>query len=73
MTMPNVETYADLALARAAGERGHRRRVALLLWWPAAALVIVLAEVVHLDGKLALVTLGVLWGLLLAYAFWARR
>ena len=68
MTLPWVDHYADLALARASGARGHRRRIAFLLWWPALALVIVLSEVLHWNGPEAIGAVAVLWGLLVLYA-----
>jgi len=68
MTLPWVDHYADLALARASGARGHRRRIAFLLWWPALALVIVLSEVLRWNGPVAIAAVAVLWGLLLLYS-----
>jgi Flp pilus assembly protein TadB len=68
MTLPLVDHYADLALARASGARGHRRRIAFLLWWPALAVVIVLAELLHWNGPEAVGVLAVLWALLVLYA-----
>ena len=72
MPLPNLETYADLALAGATKARGHRRRIALLLWWPALALVLVLAEIFHWNGVEGLALLAVLWGTLAAYSEWRR-
>jgi hypothetical protein len=68
MTLPAVDTYADLALAKAAGDRGHRRRIALLLWWPALALVIVLAEWLHWNAIEGILAAGGLWTLLAVYS-----
>jgi hypothetical protein len=68
MTLPWVDHYADLALAKTSGERGHRRRIALMLWWPALAIVIVLAELLHWNGPVAIAALAGLWGLLLLYS-----
>ena len=68
MTLPTVDTYADLALAKATGDRGHRRRIALLLWWPALAVVIVLAELLHWTAIEGILAAGVLWTLLALYS-----
>ncbi len=68
MTLPAVDAYADLALAKATIDRGHRRRIAFLLWWPALALVIVLAEWLHWNGPAAIAAIAGLWGLLLLYS-----
>ena len=68
MTLPLVDHYADLALARRSGARGHRRRIAFLLWWPALALVIVLAELFHWTGFVAIAAVAVFWALLLLYS-----
>jgi hypothetical protein len=68
MTLPAVEAYEDLALAQRSGARGHRRRIAFLLRWPALALVIVLAELFHWSGFVAIPALAVLWALLLLYS-----
>ena len=68
MTLPAVDTYADLALAKGAGDRGHRRRIALLLWWPALALVIVLAEWLQWNAIEGILAAGGLWTLLAVYS-----
>jgi len=68
MTLPWIDHYADLALAKASGNRGHRRRIALMLWWPALAVVIVLAELLHWIGPVAIAALAGLWGLLVLYS-----
>ena len=72
MTLPTVDEYADLALTKATGDRGHRRRIAMLLWWPALAVVIVLAEWLRLTAIEGILAAGVLWTLLAVYSEFRR-